>query len=202
VSSASARTYSFDIDGVDGASTTRFVPVTFTALPNQSFDFAMSAAPGSVAVSRGKTALFSVTVDPNTGTFPWTVSLSCAGLPALTSCSFNPAQLASGSGNSAITISMTTTAPTPAVAMLLSLPLAGILLTPITVKGRRKLSRVLLFVSIAVTLVSCGGGLEGGGGGGGGGGSPGTGPGDYTIILTATCGTVTHSTPVTLTVTP
>jgi len=126
VSSASAQTYAFNINGVDGASTTHSAPVTFTALPNQNFDFAMSAAPGSVAVARGKIAVFTLAVNPNTGTFPGIVGIACAGLPALTVCSFNPAQLPSGSGSSDITVSMTTTAPTPAAAaMLFSLPLAG-----------------------------------------------------------------------------
>jgi len=204
VSSASAQPYAFNINGVDAASTTHSAQVTFTALPNQNFDFAMSASPGSVPVVRGKSALFTLAVDPNTGTFPGTVSFSCAGLPALTSCSFNPAQVPRGTGNSAITASVTTTAPTSTrAALVLSLPLAAILLTPFTVNRRRKLSRALLFAGLALTLLSCGGGLQGSNGrSGGGGGSPGTKAGDYTITFTATCGAVTHSTPVTLTVTP
>src|SRR5205807_9560914 len=109
-----AQPYIFNINAVDGALPAHSVPVTFIALPNQTFDFAMSASPGSVPVVRGKTALFTLAVDPNTGTFPGNVTISCAGLPALTSCSFNPAQVPSGSGNSAVTVSITTTAPTPA----------------------------------------------------------------------------------------
>ncbi len=204
VSSASAQKYPFDIDalGTDPAAIAHSASLTFTALPSQTFDFAMSATPSSVAVARGRTALFSVAVDPNTGSFPNNVSVSCSGLPALTLCSFNPAQVLSGSGSSVVTISMSTTAPSSAAVLLTSVPLAGILLLPVSLARRRKLSRLLLLAGIALTLVSCGGGLQGNGGGGGGGGNPGTKPGDYTITITATCGTVTHSTTVTLTVTP
>jgi len=121
----------------------------------------------------------------------------------LTSCTFNPTQVLSGSGSSAVTVSMSTTAPSSTAAVLFtSVPLAGILLLPVSLLRRRKLSRLLMLVCLALTTISCGGGLQGNDGGGGGGGNPGTKPGDYPITITATCGTVTHSTLVTLTVTP
>jgi hypothetical protein len=58
----------------------------------------------------------------------------------------------------------------------------------------------LLLAIIGFGAVACGGGLQGNGAGGGG--NAGTKPGVYEITITATCGTVTHSTAVTLTVTP
>jgi hypothetical protein len=47
---------------------------------------------------------------------------------------------------------------------------------------------------LAAAFVACGGGGSGGGGGGGGGGTnPGTPPGNYTITVTGTWGSITQS---------
>ena len=68
---------------------------------------------------------------------------------------------------------------------------------------KRRLCTKIAGASIALILImlclSCGGGLQGGGGGGG---KPGTPPGTYNVKLTAVSGAVTHSTLVSLTVTP
>jgi len=68
---------------------------------------------------------------------------------------------------------------------------------------KRRLCAKILSAWIALILImlclSCGGGLQGGGGGGG---NPGTPPGTYNVKLTASSGCVTHSTQVSLTVTP
>jgi hypothetical protein len=110
-----------------------------------------------------------------------------------------------------VTLTISTTAAIPAVAKAgvllgMALPLVGILWpglqnrvrTALFSKRRRILAIVATFFT-ALSWVSCSGGLQGGGGGNG---SPGTPPGTYTITLSATSGTVTHSTPVTLIVTP
>jgi hypothetical protein len=203
VSSDIAQTYSFNLNaaGTDTATTAHSSALSFTAMPNPAFDFSMSATPPSVSVARGNTALFSVTVDPNTGSFPNTLSVGCSGLPALASCSFNPAQVPTGSGSSAVTVTMATTAPSSrAAAYWLSFPLAAIVLMPLGRVRRRAAFRLFLFVLIAAAGISCGG-LQGNNDGGGGG-TSGTKLGNYTVTLTATCGTTVHSTTVTLTVTP
>jgi len=65
---------------------------------------------------------------------------------------------------------------------------------------RGKLLGVLFVVLMVVGLENgCGGGSSGGGGGGGAG-QPGTPAGNYTIVVTATSGSLSHSVQVNLTV--
>lgn len=202
VSSGTAQTYSFNLNvvGTDAASTTHSVVLSFIAMPNPNFDFAISATPPTIAVVRGSTALFSASVNPSPGNFPNSVSLACSGLPSLASCNFSPPQVPSGSGNSVLTVSMTTTAPSSSAAALwTTLPLLAIVLVPLAGKRRRKISRMLLLGMLGLGIGACGGGLQGNGGGGGG--NAGTKPGNYIVTITATCGSVAHSTAVTLTVT-
>ena len=119
VSSAISQAYSFNIDavGTDPGSISHSAAVNFTALPVQTFDFTLSATPPSVTVSAGKQlALYSLDVSPNTGSFPSSVTFSCSKLPALTTCTFNPTQVGSGSGDSVVTLTITTTAAIPASA--------------------------------------------------------------------------------------
>ena len=205
VSSAVAQTYPFSINAVgsDPAATARSVPLTFTSLPNQSFDFSLSATPTTVSVSRGSSALYALAVAPNTGTFPIPVTFLCSGLPALTACSFNPAQVASGSGQASLTLGISTTAPSASqmLGLFLWLPLAVLL--PGARKRQLKCTWLLIALfSLALTLAGCGNGLHGNGTAGGSSANPGTKPGSYSITITATSGMVSHSTPVTLTVNP
>ena len=65
---------------------------------------------------------------------------------------------------------------------------------------RGKLFGVLFVVLMVVGLENgCGGGSSGGGGGGGAG-QPGTPAGNYTIVVTATSGSLSHTAQVSLTV--
>lgn len=216
VSSAISQAYRFNIDavGTDPAAISHSAAVNFTALPVQTFDFTLSATPPSVTVSAGKQpALYSLDVSPNTGSFPISVTFGCSKLPALTTCAFNPPQVGSGSGDSVVTLTITTTAAIPASAKAAAVLSMTLLLMSIFwirpgQRGRESVltgsGRVVAAAAIffgALTWASCSGGLQSGGGGGGSG-SPGTPPGTYTITLSATSGTVTHSTPVTLIVTP
>jgi len=163
-------------------------------------------------VSAGKTALYSVDVSPTTGTFSGNVSFSCSTLPALTTCAFNPTQVQPGSGDSVVTLTISTTAPVPRSARIVASMLA--MAFPIaatfwlgrwqrhrkaTAKKCLRITAILILLFGALACVSCRG-LQGNGGGGSG--SPGTPVGAYNITVTATSGTVTHSTQVGLTVTP
>ncbi len=151
-------------------------------------------------------------VSPTTGTFPGNVGFSCSTLPALTTCAFNPTQVQSGSGDSVVTLTISTTAPVPRSARIVASMLA--MAFPIvptfwwgrwrrhrkaTAKECRRITAILILLFGALACVSCRG-LQGNGGGGSG--SPGTPVGAYNITVTATSGAVTHSTQVGLTVTP
>lgn len=209
VSSSVSQTYSFNIVGVgsDAAATTHSVPVTFTATPSQTFDFTMGITPASASEPAGQPAIFSLNVSPTTGSFPNNVSFTCSKLPALTTCGFNPTQVGAGSQTSAVAFTLATTAPVPAsriaslATLFLSLPIAGLiwLERPKARGDRRRRGLAMLSLVLALALPSCGGGLQGSGGGSG---SPGTPAGTYTITVTATCGPVTHTAQVSLTVTP
>jgi len=209
VSSNVSQRYSFNIVGVgsDAAAITHSVPVTFTATPSQTFDFTMGITPGSASEPAGQPAIFSLDVSPTTGSFPNTVSFACSKLPALTTCGFNPPQVGAGSETSAVTFTLSTTAPIPAsrtsilAITFFVFPLAGlVLLQRRTPRSEvRWHGRIVLLAFLAMSSLSCGGGLQGNGGGSG---SPGTPAGTYTITVTATCGSVVHTAQVSLTVNP
>jgi len=206
-----SQPYNFNINGVgsDAGMIVHSVAVSLTVLPNQSFDFSMGVNPQSASVPVGQQTTYMVDVNPSTGSFPNAVTFACSNLPQLTTCTFNPTQVGTGSGNSNIALTVKTTAPAPheqerlaALLLLLSFPMAGLF----WIRPLRRVSRRTgwTFVSIALVLVciSCGGGLQGNGttGGGGGTGNPGTPKGTYNLTVTATSGQVTHNAQASLTV--
>jgi hypothetical protein len=146
--------------GGDPSAIIHSVVVNFTAMPSQGFDFTLGTTPASASAAAGQPALFSLDVSPSTGTFPAGVSLSCSKLPALTTCSFNPPQVGSGSSDSVITFTLATTAPTTASARVMlsvffsALPLVGFLRFN-NRGGRVKSGRLPLLASLAVLLVGC-----------------------------------------------
>ena len=209
VSSNISQSYNFNITGIgnDPVAITHSATVLFTATPSQSFDFTMGITPATASVPVGQPAIFSLVVDPTAGSFPHNVSFSCSKLPALTTCGFNPTQVGSGSENSAVTFTLATTSPIPASRTLILaitfsvFPVAGLVLLQRRMPRSqiRWHGRVVLLAFLAMSSLSCGGGLQGNGGGSG---SPGTPAGTYTITVTATCGSVEHTAQVSLTVNP
>jgi hypothetical protein len=187
-------------DNAYAASEVQFPPVVIAQAP----DFSLSIPSSSVTVHAGQPATYSINIQPQAG-FTGTVSFSCtSGLPALTSCSFNPSTVTT-SGSTTLTIS--TTAPTsapPAPGSSASLGVTGAFLGLVLFgaaaavkRPRRFRPAFLLLVVLALTigLVSCGGGstppvVH----------NPGTPPGTSTVMITATSGTTVHTATLTLAV--
>jgi len=113
-----------------------------------------------------------------TNSFHSSVTYACSGLPAGTTCSFNPAQIGGGTGSTNVTISLQTSGPftgsAGAVAppkgterqrhtswLPLSLPLAGIVLAGLgsrRVQLRWKVVGLCLTLVLTGMVVACGGG--------------------------------------------
>jgi len=171
-------------------------------------DFALSSTPTTATVKAGSPTSFTIAVQA-LGNFSGSVALACSGLPAKSSCSFSPSQVA-GSGNS--TLAIATTAPIAAQVLpapssdrptlyAIWLPLFGLTLAGIGAASSNKaiVVRSLLlcfFVCLALAHISCGGSysttpppVT----------TPGTPAGTYTVTITGTA-SVSHSTPVTLVV--
>ncbi len=55
-------------------------------------DFALTASPASATIRAGQSANITLTVAPRNG-FAGSISFACSGLPAFSSCTFNPASL-------------------------------------------------------------------------------------------------------------
>ncbi|HLQ50405.1 MAG TPA: hypothetical protein VK129_02845, partial [Terriglobales bacterium] len=176
---------------------------------NSTFDFAINNNSTAETITAGQIASYNLDVKPlgNGSTFPASVTLACSGLPVLSTCSFTPGSVGSGSGDSNVVVNIKTTAAIPASAQTMSsfkyafavslvlLGFGGMKRAP-----RGKLLGVLFVVLMVVGLENgCGGGSSGGGGGGGAG-QPGTPAGNYTIVVTATSGSLSHSVQVNLTV--
>jgi hypothetical protein len=150
-----------------------------------------------------------------TATFNAAVTVTCASLPPLAQCSFNPAApVTPRTSPASLVMTISTTTTTAALRRSSSFVYAIWLLSPGIVigsvaagSGKRRRRRLLgsnLLGSIAMlflflTLLSCGGVSSGGGGGGG---HQGTQPGSYTVTVTVTgtSSAVTHSTQVALVV--
>jgi hypothetical protein len=211
-SSNLAQNYNFNIvgQGTDPSAITHSNAVTFSS----TFDFTLTNSSIAQTVKAGLSATYNLDAAPLGGNFPNAVTVSCTGLPARSTCSFNPAQVNSGSGDTPIILTIATNAPIPASAKLngklgvalYALLLPGLLIVAGLKRGAlkhripgngRHLPFLLLSLLLLIGLLpACGGG----GGGGGGGGQPGTPPGSYTVTVTAKSGSLTHTVPVNLTV--
>jgi hypothetical protein len=171
---------------------------TLTVYAN-SPDITLSLSANSVNLAYGATASpVSLQVASRSG-LTGTVTLSCAGSPVGVSCSFNPAQptiTAGGQASSTLTISA---ASVRAAGMSLPKSAGAILLAPIYLlllwrirKDARKLR--LLLCALLLSLVSlgcltaCSGGSK----------TSQPTPGSQTILVIATSGSTTKSTPLTL----
>ncbi|HKF49252.1 MAG TPA: Ig-like domain repeat protein [Terracidiphilus sp.] len=205
---------SYPGDANNAASTSGAVSVTVAA-PS----FTPGTPPGTQTIAPGGTASYALSYADNGG-YTGTVSLSCSGLPAEATCSFNPASLTfTGSGNQTSTLSIATTAASSALgaparrpgeplrAPLVFAGLAGLvfgLARMRRVSARlRSVGCLLLIAAAAMLAAGCGGasGSSGGGGGGGGGGNAGTPAGTYSVTVNAVDATNNLKQALTLTLT-
>lgn len=179
------------------------VPLTVVSTV-QDFGFG-SFSPPSQTISAGQSANYAFSVSPVGSSFPNAVTLSCAGLPALTQCTFTPNPVTPGTSSAAITMTIFTTANSSSSHRFGfgALLFAPWLLLPGFVflgSGRKTRSRKFWLLTsllglslLALTLTACSGatgvtnnstGVQQQ--------HQGTQPGTYPITVTGTSGTLTH----------
>jgi hypothetical protein len=170
-----------------------------------------NAGAGIVFNTRGATSGTIISVSSIVA-FTGTVSFTCSGLPAESTCSFSPASLDLSPTVPIANNSILITTRAPHAGLLLPNQLrpgrwwtaidgvmfAGVfLLAGARKSGSRKLGAFRVIVlGLLIALVGCGGGGSGSSSGGGGGGNPdpGTPIGTYVITVAGTSGTTTHTT--------
>lgn len=182
---------------------------------NQSFQvtaasFTLTSNPTSATVASGQPGSFTLKVTPQ-GSFTSPISFSCSGLPAMASCTFNPATVTPDANIVTTTLTVTTAAHTAALlhapfgghsdrlsAIWLMLPAMVLGMVGIVAPKRRRLlsSYCLVFVLAGGCLlqVACGGASTSGGG------TKYTPAGSYTITVTGSATSTQQTAAVTLTV--
>ncbi|HSK43027.1 MAG TPA: FG-GAP-like repeat-containing protein [Candidatus Binatia bacterium] len=175
---------------------------------NPNGDFSMDASPASATIKAGQSATFTITISPVNG-MNSPVTFACSGLPAASSCTFSPSSVTPNGSPVSTTLTLNTTAASSA-----TVPVAGLrpwtfatwslgLVFGFFVVGRgargknaRRYSVVFVVISLALLIVSCGGGNSTQPNP-----STGTPPGASSITVTATSGT-SHSAALNINVTP
>jgi hypothetical protein len=191
-------TSQYALTGNFGASTSTAVQVIVTAVP----DFSIAANPTSLTVTTGTSGTAVFTVTPVNG-YAGTLSFACGTLPTYASCSFAPAKLTFTSSTQTAQTSTLTFSTTQALGMLqpaipgrsslapislaLGLPL-GLLAFGFGRKGRRlrKLLSLVLVFAASASLVAVSGCFASAA-------PPTTAAGTYTVPITITDGTTSHS---------
>ncbi|MGD0735571.1 MAG: choice-of-anchor D domain-containing protein [Terracidiphilus sp.] len=164
-------------------------------------DFSISASPGSQTVNAGATANYTVTVN-SINSFSNSVALSVTGYPSGSTVTFSPPQINPGDGPVTSTLAIVTPAglfaqakPSSSLWPIATPTLALLLLLPFRRWRRAFRGRLLMLVlglaslATAAALTGCGGGFA----------LPQVSQ-SYTLTVTGTSGSDTHSTTVQLTV--
>jgi FG-GAP-like repeat/Abnormal spindle-like microcephaly-assoc'd, ASPM-SPD-2-Hydin len=180
-------------------------------------DFSISASSSSASVNPGQTATYMIGLS-GVGGFSQSVTLSCSGAPAGSTCSLSSPSVMLSSSTTPVTVSVTTVAaslskgPHAAISALPREPILyfsfcafpGWLLFLRTRKRTHKAFQVFLALVFIATVTAALNGCGGGKAGTGGNGSGGTPPMTYTLTVTGTFASsgasLSHSTGLTLTV--
>jgi CSLREA domain-containing protein len=179
------------------------------ALTETVVDFTVTAQNATLTVQPGAAAQYSFTLTPQSPatTFPTAVNLTVSGLPAGATYNFSPsATIAAGTTATNVTLNIqtaeTTSQNSPNTGGRMASRLAGIslalLLLPFFGKLRKtgkRFSRMLSILLLLVAGMAAVAGLNGCGGS-----ASGPPPQNYTVIVTATSGTLSHTSNITLTV--
>jgi hypothetical protein len=185
---------------------TNYLTATSAAQTLTVVDFTLVAvAPTTFTILPGGTVVYSLTELPvgNT-TFPNAIALTATGLPSVDTLTLTPNPITAGSGTTAFTLTAVTANSAtaelqrertlkhlaPFSLALLLLPFAGSL--------RRRMPRLMLALVLALAGLAAAVGVSGCGNQASG--YFGHGVTNYTITVTGTSGSLTHSTSVTLTV--
>ena len=184
-----------------------FVAVTSSAVSQVVSDLTLNVASSgtsSATVSAGGTATYHLIIAPSNGSaLPAAVTLSASGGPTGSTFTITPQSIAAGTAATDVTVAVHVPAASAAVRrsnawiFACAFPFLGMLVLPLGIELRRRpLKPVLFAVLLLIVVVSAGALLACGG-------SPAVPipqPTNYTITVTATSGTVSHSTALTLTV--
>ncbi|MGE5052777.1 MAG: Ig-like domain-containing protein [Acidobacteriota bacterium] len=194
---------------------TDFAPSTSAVLSQVVAGFGVSATPGNATLNAGSSAVFTLTASAMYG-FNGPVSLTCSVSPApalAPTCALNPTSVTpTSSGSVTSQLSVATTGPTASLvrpilphnsSRLYSmwLPLCGLTLLGVGASTRRS-KRITIFLGVLIALLmlvlwtACGGASNRSNNSG----HTGTPPGQYTVTVNATSGSITRSTAVTITV--
>lgn len=178
-----------------------------TSVPAQMSDFSISVGPSNQTVNAGSTAFYQVQLAPHP-VYSSNISLACSGLPTATACNFSNSSVTLQGGPGSSTLSLTTTVRpvvTPAASLFtrqfyaiwLAVPGLTLLGAGFGSERRRRLLVTTVFLSALFALLwlqpACSSSKTQ---------TPvsGTPAGTYTVTVTATAGSDTKSSNITLTV--